>query len=53
MANLTPFYVYILECSDRSYYVGLTSDVERRIVEHNTGTYQGYTASRRPVKLLW
>jgi len=53
MANLTPFQVYILECSDRTYYVGLTSDIERRIVEHNQGTHQGYTFFRRPVKLLW
>ena len=53
MANLTPFYVYILECSDGSYYVGLTSDIERRVVEHNQGVYDSYTSRRRPVKLLW
>jgi len=46
-------WVYILECSDGSYYTGSTSNIEKRISEHRIGTYQGYTANRRPVKLLW
>jgi predicted GIY-YIG superfamily endonuclease len=46
-------WVYILECSDRSYYVGCTSNLEKRITQHNAGIFDGYTAARRPVKLLW
>lgn len=46
-------YVYILQCSDSSYYIGSTSDVERRLAEHETGAYGGYTSTRLPVKLLW
>ncbi len=46
--------VYILECSDGSFYVGLTrSSLEKRIAEHNTGYHGGYTRSRRPVSLRW
>ena len=48
------FYVYILECADRSYYVGLTErSLDDRLAEHIDGTYQGYTHKRRPVKLVW
>jgi putative endonuclease len=45
--------VYILECSDGSYYTGVTSDIEIRITEHQNGIHKGYTYSRRPVHLLW
>ena len=48
------FYVYILECADRSYYVGLTQrSLDDRMAEHVDGTYPGYTHNRRPVKLAW
>jgi len=48
------FYVYILECSDHSYYVGLTERaLDDRLAEHVDGTYRGYTHKRRPVKLVW
>jgi putative endonuclease len=46
-------WLYILECSDGSYYVGSTSDLERRIWEHNEGLGAKYTARRRPVKLVY
>ncbi|MGA2624726.1 MAG: GIY-YIG nuclease family protein [Bacteroidota bacterium] len=46
-------WVYIVECSDGSYYTGCTTNLETRISKHNNGSYGGYTASRRPVKLLW
>ena len=47
-------YVYILECADQSYYVGLTTELERRMWKHQTGFYpNSYTASRRPVKLVY
>ena len=47
-------FVYILRCSDGSYYVGSTRDsLETRVSEHNHGIYGGYTAGRRPVELAW
>lgn len=46
-------WVYVLKCSDESYYTGSTTNLERRIVEHQTGIIEGYTQSRRPVKLVW
>lgn len=46
-------WVYILECSDKSYYVGSTTDLEQRMFDHSTGLYGGYTSSRLPVRLLW
>ncbi|SIQ50851.1 putative endonuclease [Rhizobium sp. RU33A] len=46
--------VYILRCSDGSYYTGLTKqNIEARLWEHNAGTYDGYTAKRRPVELVF
>jgi putative endonuclease len=45
--------VYILQCSDGSYYVGSTWDVERRLAQHNAGDGAQYTKRRRPVELLW
>ena len=48
------FYVYILECSDSTYYTGITSDLEKRIESHQNGTYpSSYTSSRRPVELVF
>jgi putative endonuclease len=47
-------YVYMLRCSDGSYYVGSTrASLEHRVAEHNAGIYGGYTAKRRPVTLVW
>jgi len=45
-------WVYILKCRDGSYYTGFAVDLERRLVEHNEGTYSGYTAARLPVTLV-
>ncbi len=48
------YYVYLLECSDFSYYTGITTDIERRVHEHNHSKKSAkYTRSRRPVKLIW
>ncbi len=45
-------FVYIVECSDKSYYTGVTNNAERRIVEHNLGLdIKSYTYKRRPVVL--
>ncbi len=47
-------YVYMLRCSDGSYYVGNTRGLlEDRVGQHNAGSFGGYTASRRPVVLVW
>ena len=47
-------YVYILKCADESYYTGVTSNLEKRLIEHNIGKYQGsYTYSRRPIQLVF
>ena len=46
--------VYIVNCKDDSFYTGVTNNVERRIVEHNSGLdKKSYTYSRRPVKLVY
>ena len=46
-------YVYVVECSDGSLYTGYTTDVGRRIDEHNAGDGAKYTAGRRPVALRY
>jgi len=46
-------WVYILLCSDGTYYTGSTVDLDNRIEEHHAGVFDGYTAARRPVKLIW
>ena len=47
-------YLYILCCADGAYYVGTTrGSLESRIAEHNRGVFDGYTALRRPVALVF
>jgi putative endonuclease len=47
------YYVYILECSDKSLYTGSTNNIEKRIKEHNSSRAGAkYTRGRRPVKLV-
>lgn len=46
-------WTYIVECSDGSYYVGSTTDIGRRVSEHNLGFGATYTRKRRPVRLVW
>ncbi|MEO1194370.1 MAG: GIY-YIG nuclease family protein [Pseudomonadota bacterium] len=47
-------YLYILHCSDGSYYVGVTRrSLEERVGEHNAGLVRGYTVGRRPVRLVF
>jgi putative endonuclease len=47
-------YLYILVCADGSYYTGTArSGLEKRIAEHNSGIFGGYTAQRRPVTLVF
>ena len=47
-------FVYIVLCNDFSYYTGVTNNIEKRIIEHNSGVdRKSYTFSRRPVKLVY
>ncbi len=47
-------YVYIVECSDKTFYTGSTGNIEKRIQEHNSGKSGAkYTRGRRPVKLVY
>jgi putative endonuclease len=52
-AEMGSGWVYILRCSDDSYYTGTTSDLEKRVSEHQAGIVAGYTSNKRPVKLIW
>jgi predicted GIY-YIG superfamily endonuclease len=48
------FWVYILKCSDNSYYTGHTDNLEQRISQHVSGYFPAcYTASRLPVELMF
>lgn len=48
------YFVYILECRDRSLYTGITKDITKRLDEHNTKTSGAkYTKARRPVKVVY
>jgi len=44
--------VYLLRCSDGSLYTGITNDLDRRLVSHNSGKASRYTRSRLPVKVV-
>ena len=48
-----PFFCYILECSDGTFYTGCTTDPPRREKQHNAGTGARYTRVRRPVKMVY
>ena len=48
------WYVYIVECIDNTLYTGITTDIDRRISEHNSSDRGAkYTKSRRPVELVY
>ena len=48
------WWVYIVECADGTYYTGITTDVQRRLSEHNYSFRSAkYTRSRRPVSLVY
>ncbi len=47
------YFVYILVCNDSSYYTGYTSNLEKRINQHNNGTGSKYTKTRTPVRLVY
>jgi len=51
---MNQYFVYILLCSDNSYYTGVTNNLDRRLYEHETGfDPKSYTFKRRPIKLVF
>lgn len=48
-----PFYCYLLQCADGTFYAGWTTDPARREREHNAGQGARYTRQRRPVRLVY
>jgi putative endonuclease len=46
-------WAYMLRCSDGTYYVGSTTDLEARLAQHQEGVGAAYTRRRRPVVLVW
>ena len=54
MAKPSHWRVYILECADKTLYTGITTDLDRRLTEHNDGKLGAkYTRPRRPVKMVY
>ena len=54
-ASQGPFFVYILECKDKTLYTGISNNLEKRLRQHN-GEIQGgafYTQNKRPVKIIY
>ena len=47
------YYVYILECADKTLYTGYTNDLEKRLKAHNEGKGAKYTKNRLPVKIVY
>jgi putative endonuclease len=50
--NDSSWYLYVVECNDSTLYTGITTDLQRRVRQHNTGRGATYTATRRPVRLI-
>ena len=49
---MRPFFVYLLQCADRSYYCGHTDNIETRIQQHDLSE-SGYISTRKPFNLVW
>jgi putative endonuclease len=47
------WYVYMIKCADGSLYTGVTTDIKRRLSEHNSGKGASYTRGRTPVRLVY
>ena len=53
MAEGTSWFCYMVRCRDGSFYVGVATDVGKRVKEHNWGVGAKFTSTRRPVELIW
>lgn len=54
MVDDKKYYMYVVKCCDNTFYTGYTTDVNRRIIEHNTSEKGAkYTKYRRPVQLVF
>lgn len=53
IASTYKYYVYILRCSDGSYYTGYTSDIQKRLKQHQDGSGSTYTKTQTPVELVY
>ena len=51
--SIMPWSVYLLGCRDGTLYCGVTTDLEKRVAAHNAGKGAKYTATRRPVRVVW
>ncbi len=51
--NDNQWVVYILECSDKTFYCGITNNIDKRFIKHNEGKGAKYTKARIPVKLIY
>lgn len=52
--NNSRYYLYILKCADKTLYTGITTNLKRRLSEHNEGKLGAkYTSSRRPVEIVY
>jgi putative endonuclease len=50
---LTMYYIYILQCCDKSLYTGYTTDLKQRVKDHNEGRGSKYVRSRLPARLIY
>jgi predicted GIY-YIG superfamily endonuclease len=46
-------FIYILKCADDSFYTGQTTNLAKRLDEHQAGIYGGYTSARLPIVMIW
>ena len=53
MSDGRRWWVYLLRCRDGTLYTGITTDLARRLAQHNAGTASKYTRSRRPVAMVY
>lgn len=53
LLNPDEVFVYIIECSDGSYYTGITKDLDIRMKQHSNGTGSKYVRGRRPFRLVY
>jgi putative endonuclease len=53
MSEAASWWVYLLRCVDGTLYTGISTDPDRRLVQHNAGTASRYTRARLPVEMVW